>query len=271
MSTEAVTENHNGPGGKLVEETGAGERVIRVHGGGAAGLDAWRAQLGLAARYRLVIPTRLGYPGSETTAREDFDVDAPLLAELLGSGAHLVGHSYGAVGAMLAAAMRPEAVRSLTVIDAACSGVARGDAVVDAHEAQMQAVVASPPADPGAFVRAVFAVIDSKITLPDPLPPSFAAFGQRLKTLRRPWEAVIPLDALRATTFPKLVVSGGRNPLYEVISEVLETRLEAERFVIENAGHHFENAAAALNDVTHQRRRDAPRAGSCPGFRPASS
>ena len=132
----------------------------------------------------------------------------------------------------------------------------------------MQAVVASPPADPGAFVRAVFAVIDSKITLPDPLPPSFAAFGQRLKTLRWPWEAVIPLDALRATTFPKLVVSGGRNPLYEVISDVLETRLEAERFVIENAGHHFENAAAALNDRIE---KFLARAGSCPGFRPASS
>ena len=268
MSNEAVTEKHTGPGGMLVEETGDGERVILVHGGGAAGLDAWRAQLGLAARYRLVIPTRLGYPGSETTAREDFDVDAPLLAELLGSGAHLVGHSYGAVGALLAAAMRPEAVRSLTVIDAACSGVARGDAVVDAYEAQMRAVVASPPADPGAFVRAVFAVIDSKITLPDPLPPSFAAFGQRLQTLRWPWEAVIPLDALRATTFPKLVVSGGRNPLYEVISDVLETRLEAERFVIENAGHHFENAAAALNDRIE---KFLARAGSCPGFRPASS
>ena len=159
MSNEAVTEKLHWAWRDARRRDSAGERVILVHGGGAAGLDAWRAQLGLAARYRLVIPTRLGYPGSETTAREDFDVDAPLLAELLGSGAHLVGHSYGAVGAMLAAAMRPEAVRSLTVIDAACSGVARGDAVVDAHEAQMQAVVASPPANPGAFVRAVFAVI----------------------------------------------------------------------------------------------------------------
>ena len=248
MSIEPVTQKTRGPGGMLVEETGSGERVIFVHGGGASGADAWRPQLTLAGRYRLVIPTRLGYPGSQTTPREDFDVDAPLLAELLGSGAHLVGHSYGAVGAMLAAAMRPGSVQSLTIIDAACSGVARGHEVVDAYEARMQRIVASPPADDGTFVSAVFEVIDAKMKLPDPLPPSLLLFGQRLKTLRWPWEADVPLDALRAARFPKLVISGGRNPLYEVISDVLQARLDAERFVIADAGHHFENAAEALND-----------------------
>jgi hypothetical protein len=58
----------------------------------------------------------------------------------------------------------------------------------------------------------------------------------------------MPLDALAATTFPKLIVSGGRNPLYEVISDALHARLGGERFVISDAGHHFENAAAALTD-----------------------
>ncbi len=173
------------------EERGSGERVILVHGGGAYGIDAWRPQLGLAARYRLVIPTRLGYPGSQATPREDFDIDAPLLAELLGDGAHLIGHSYGAVGAMFAAAIRPASVLSLTLIDAACSGVARGHEVVDAYEARMQRIVASPPADVGAFVRAVFEVLDAKMKLPDPLPPPLLAFGQRLKTLRWPWEAEV--------------------------------------------------------------------------------
>lgn len=260
MANDASIERFNGPGGMLIEEVGAGERVILVHGGGAFGIEAWRPQLKLAEAYRLVIPSRLGYPGSQPTPREDFDVDATHLAELLGNGAHLVGHSYGAVGAMLAAAKRPAAVRSLTLIDAACSAVARGNEVVDAYEARMQKIVSAPPADVSAFVRAVFEVLDAKMKLPDPLPPPLLAFGQRLKTLRWPWEAEVPLDALRAASFPKLVISGGRNPLYEVISGVLEERLAAERFVIADAGHHFENAAEALTDrIAKFLRREAVR------------
>jgi len=238
--------SYAGPGGMAIEELGADDRVVLVHGGGAAGVAAWQPQLGLAERYRLVIPTRLGYPGSPPTPREDFEVDARHLAELLGGGAHLIGHSYGAVAAMLAAALRPGAVRSLTMIDAACSGVARGHPVIDAYEARMQQIVGAPPSDPGDFVRAVFGVLDPGMKLPDPLPPPLLAFGRRLATLRWPWEAELPLDELRRARFPKLVISGGRNPLYEIISDALQLSLGAERFVIADAGHHFDNAGAAL-------------------------
>ena len=118
--------------------------------------------------------------------------------------------------------------------------------MVDSYEAQMQRIVADPPQDPSAFVRAAFNVLDSKMKLPDPLPPPLIAFGIRLRTLRWPWEATIPFDKLRAATFPKLVISGGRNPLYEVIADTLKEQLGATRFVIADAGHHFEDAAAAL-------------------------
>jgi len=248
MVSSYPIEQLKGPHGIKIEELGSGERVIFVHGGGQAGADAWKPQLSLAAHFRLVIPTRLGYPGSPATNREDFEIDAIHIAELLGAGAHLVGHSYGAVGAMLAAGLRPASVRSLTVIDAACSAIARGNAVVDDYERQMQKIVQDPPQDPGVFVRAVFGVLDSKAKLPDPLPPPLLAFGERLRTLRWPWEAAIPLDRLGGTPFPKLVISGGRNPLYEVISDVLQKRLNAERFVLADAGHQIENAASALTD-----------------------
>jgi len=248
MTNSYAIEESKGPGGIKVEELGSGERVILVHGGGQAGVDAWKSQLSLAARFRLVIPTRLGYPGSPVTARENFDDDAGQIAELVGVGAHLIGHSYGAVGAMLAACLRPAAVRSLTVIDAACSAVARGHEVIDAYERHMQQIVQNPPDNPGAFVRAVFGVLDPQAKLPDPLPPNLLAFGARLRTLRWPWEATIPLDLLAATPFPKLIVSGGRNPLYEVISDVLQQRLAAQRFVLIDAGHQLESAANALSD-----------------------
>src|SRR5262249_57348617 len=52
-------------------------------------------------------------------------------AELLGGVRHLVGQSYGAVIAVLAAAERPEAVLSLTVSEPGCLRVAAGAPVVD--------------------------------------------------------------------------------------------------------------------------------------------
>ena len=63
--------------------------------------------------------------------RGDFESEAPAIALLLGDGAHLVGHSYGAVIALYAAALRPEAVRSLTVSEPGCLRVAAGDPRVD--------------------------------------------------------------------------------------------------------------------------------------------
>ena len=68
----------------------------------------WRAQRALAARWTLVLPHRPGFGASPPLARGDFEAEAPLIAELLGDGAHLVGHSYGAVIALYAAALRPK-------------------------------------------------------------------------------------------------------------------------------------------------------------------
>ena len=58
----------------------------------------------------------------------DFEEDARDIAALLCDGAHLVGHSYCAIGALYAAALRPQAVRSLMVaklrgLDIAASGI----------------------------------------------------------------------------------------------------------------------------------------------------
>src|SRR5512144_2471005 len=100
---EAAVVTRRGPGGMVVEEMGSGPPVVFVHGGGLGGAQAWRAQWPLAERWRLIFPTRPGYGGSPLAGGEDFEVDAGLIAELLGPGAHLIGHSYGGVIALLAA------------------------------------------------------------------------------------------------------------------------------------------------------------------------
>src|SRR3989442_13168611 len=115
---------------------GSGPRVVLVHGSVVEARRTWRHQLGLAERWSLLIPNRPGFAGSPPLPRGDFEAEAPLIAELLGEGAHLVGHSYGAVIALLTAAARPDAVRSLTVSEPGSLRVARGDPSVDAMIAQ---------------------------------------------------------------------------------------------------------------------------------------
>src|SRR5947208_9174757 len=85
----------------------------------------WRHQHELAERWTLVLAQRPGFGASPPLDRGDFEAEAPLFANLLEDGAHLVGHSYGAVIALHAAALRPDAVRSLTVSE---PGAMRGAA-----------------------------------------------------------------------------------------------------------------------------------------------
>src|SRR3954468_8488174 len=98
-----------------VETLGAGPRVVLVHGSIVDARRTWRHQLPLAKTWTPCLPNRPRFAAGPPLPRGDFEAEAPLIAELLEDGAHLVGHSYGAVIALLAAALRPDAVRSLAV------------------------------------------------------------------------------------------------------------------------------------------------------------
>ena len=105
--------------------------MVCVHGSLSWGTFAFRAQRALAGSRALVLPDRRGYGGSPASGPADFDIDAGDIAPLLGDGAHLVGHSYGAVVALLIAARRPTAVRTLTLVEPAALAIARGDGAVE--------------------------------------------------------------------------------------------------------------------------------------------
>ena len=100
------------------EAWGDGTPVVLVHGSLATGAEEWEAQRPLAGEgFRLLVPDRRGYGRSPMARGEDFLRDAEDIADLMGDGAHLVGHSYGGLGALFAAARRPEATRSLTLLE----------------------------------------------------------------------------------------------------------------------------------------------------------
>lgn len=144
MSPDPEDEQAAGPLNDVV--WGGGERVVCVHGSLSWGAFAFRAQRPLATSHSLVVPDPRGYGASAATGRADFSVDADDVAALLGDGAHLVGHSYGAVVALLVAARRPQAVRTLTAVEPAALSATRGDAAVEeliAALADVQAAASS--------------------------------------------------------------------------------------------------------------------------------
>ncbi len=102
----------------FIESWGIGTPVVLVHGSLATGADEWQAQRPLADHgYRLLVLDRRGYGRSPMVQGEDFLHDAEDIVDVMGDGAHLVGHSYGGLGALLAAARRPEATLSLTLLE----------------------------------------------------------------------------------------------------------------------------------------------------------
>ena len=209
-----------------------------IHGSVVNGRATWAAQRPLADRFELLVLDRPGFPPNPPLARIDFERDAELVAGLLEPGDHLVGHSYGGVISLLAAAARPDRLGSLTVIEPPATSVAAGHPAADAFAAAGAALYASGARDdPEAFLRKFLRAVGSRFDPPSPLPPELVQGARALQVERGPWEAEIPLDALSATPFPKLVVSGAHHPAFDAICDVLERELPAERLVLPGHGH----------------------------------
>jgi pimeloyl-ACP methyl ester carboxylesterase len=214
------------------------ERLVLVHGSVVGGRGTWAAQRPLADRFELLVLDRPGFPPNPPAARVDFEADALLVAELLEQGDHLVGHSYGGVIALLAAAARPERLRSLTVIEPPATRVAAGDPAVEAFAAAGRELYASAAtSDPETFLRRFLAAVGSQFDPPTPLPPELEQGARALAVERGPWEADVPLEELATATFPKLVVSGAHQAAFDAICDVLERDLPAERVVLPGYGH----------------------------------
>lgn len=221
-----------------VTQHGTGPRVVLVHGSVVGAERTWRRQAPLAERWTLVLPNRPGFAASPPLARGDFEAEASLIAELLDDGAHLVGHSYGAVIALYAAALAPQAVRSLTLSEPGCMRVAAGHPAVDAQIASGELLYEhARTLEPLDFLRAFRGGVGSSNETPEELGGELLSGARLLMSGRPPWEADPPLEQLRAMPFAKLVVSGGHSPVFEAICDQLAERLGARRETIAGRGH----------------------------------
>src|SRR5262245_13738642 len=213
-------------------------RLVLVHGSVVGGRATWREQRHtIGAEAELVVLERPGFAvGSDP--RVDFDVQADWLAERLRAKDHLVGHSYGGVISLLAAAGRGDLLASLTLIEPPCTSVALDDPAVAAFAAGGAELYArGADLAPEAFLRAFLDAVGSDFDPPSPLPPELDQGAKALAAERGPWEAEIPLERLVARRLPTLVVSGAHHRAYEAICDVLARELAAERRVFPGYGH----------------------------------
>jgi pimeloyl-ACP methyl ester carboxylesterase len=223
-------------------------RVVLVHGSVVNGDVTWAAQRPLAEHFELLIPNRRGFPPGGDVERVDFEDEAVWLDPLVEPGTHLVGHSYGGVISLFAAARYTDRLRSLTVIEPPAFGLARGNAAADAFTDGGVDLWERGPRDPAAFVEQFLQFVGSSVP-PGEFSPAFLQGARTLMVERGPWEAEVPLDALRKAPFPKLVVSGAHSRPFDAVCDVLEARLGAERAVLAGAGHSVQRLGEPFNRV----------------------
>ena len=235
-----------------VRRTGDGPPVLLVHGSVAGPERTWRRQLELGSHWALIMPSRPGFGASPPLPRGDFEAEAPLMAELLGEGSHLVGHSYGAVIALYAAALRPDRVRSLTVSEPGCLRVASEDPRVAAQVANGERLYAhAGELGPLQFLLAFRGGVGSSNETPPELSGELLAGARLLMRERPPWEADPPLRALREAAFPKLVISGGHSPVFEAVCDAVASGLDARRTIIAGRGHTIPATGPPYNACLH--------------------
>lgn len=224
-----------------------GPTVVLVHGSGPPGWGAWEPVRPLADRFRLVVPHRSGYPPNPPLARIDFEIQADEIAELIEPGAHLVGHSYGGVVSLLAAARAIGRVRSLTVIEPPAFGVARGNAAVEELITTLHTIAATVP-EPRARLAAFLGAVGSTAKVPDPLPPAGEALVRAGDAERPPEEANLDFATIRGAGLPVLVISGGHMEAFEVVADAIARELDAARAILPGAGHSVQRLGPAFND-----------------------
>lgn len=262
--------SHQRDGAPRLQRWGeTGSRVLLVHGLVANGEATWSQQRPLATRWELLVIDRRGYFPNPRIEREDFEIDAADVADLLEDRGplHLVGHSYGGVVCLLAAALAPQTIRSLALIEPPAFGAAADDPDVEAFSGELRALFEEGPGVPEVFLNVFldlcgFPPHEQRGPLPEPL----LQHARLLQATRHPGEAVVPFEILRRAPFPKIVFSGGHSPAFEKVSDVIADGVGARRLTITGYGHAVQRTAAPFNAALEEFWRSAEEAD-----RPASS
>lgn len=254
------------------EVLGSGAPAIFVHGSFGWGAETFAEQRTLAEDYRVALVDRRGYGASRTAEAAGWPVDMHDVASLLDEigPAHLVGQSYGAVVALLAAGLRPGRVLSLVAIEPPAFEVARGDPAADATTAALRPVFDRAGVMSGREFVAAWAQAQgmSPQRIADWI-ASFEADGElglaamgAARRERWPGDAPLEFETLARTTFPKVLVRGawraeiagrkGAGRDFAAVCQTIADRIGARIVVFDDSTHNPQlQQPEAFNQLLH--------------------
>ena len=230
----------------------SGPVVVMVHGsaqGSQVGGDGhFSRQQDLAGMgWQVVVPDRSGHGRSPAPGRpDDAEADGEWVAEQLGEGTHLVGHSFGGCVALAAAAKQPGAVRSLTLIEPAMMPLTMDNLDVRAFAGKiMESANAPTPAD---RIKAFTKVAG----IPDEIrggksEDELNRMG--VKALKLPTSPTLreQRGAARNAGIPLLVVEGGWNPAFGAVADRVAEAGGGKHVVVKSENHFPQLASDDFN------------------------
>jgi pimeloyl-ACP methyl ester carboxylesterase len=233
-----------------VSESGSGPPVILVHASTLTSGQWARYTPRLAGRHRVLAPDLLGYGRSDPwpdpdrfALAEDAAIVGALLAET--GGAHLVGHSYGGLVALLAAKDAPSLVRSIALYEPVAFGVlhSSGHAAGIADLATEDFFLDASAGGDERWMRAFIEYWNGAGAF-DALPPArrapiLAAGRKTFLEVRELLTDRTPHLAYRVIDAPALLLRGTTSPVAgRAVAEILAATLPRARLeTLDGAGH----------------------------------
>jgi pimeloyl-ACP methyl ester carboxylesterase len=216
---------------------GKGPEVLLVHGG-ASPATTWSGLEQLSERWTLMFAYRRGFAPSPDPpgGRQDFELDAADICELLDNRPHLVGHSYGGVAATIAAIRRPSRVRSLTLLEPALFLPSDDPDVARFRRLGDEFLTHGLRTEP-TNLREFLTIAGARVPDKGPLPDEVVRSIRRAQGSRPPSEASPPLEVLREAGIRSLVASGDHHVAVERMCDAVATVLGAQRMIAPGAGH----------------------------------
>ena len=241
-----------------VEKAGTeGPRIVIIHGGvqgnAGGGPATFVKQKALGEQgWRVEIVDRPGFGQSPSRGVDDMEADSVWIAELLGDGAHLVGHSWGGAEVLLAAARRPKAVLSLTLVEPALQALTLpkpGEPTRPGQAATMMKDMAEmllSSETPAEYIRKFLAYLGPTDKLGMLTDQAASVLGcsmlqARMADPRTLHEAV---NAVVMAGIPVLVISGGWKAAMDDVCAFVARLMHGEHVIVASPNHYpqLENA-----------------------------
>jgi pimeloyl-ACP methyl ester carboxylesterase len=229
-----------------------------VQGGIGGGPATFAGQRPLANRgWQIHLIDRPGFGQSPSRGPDDMNADARLIAARLDQNSRLIGHSFGGAEALLAAALRPAAVRSLILVEPALTQLVASDPANLKNPIMRDSIrrvaasilAAKTPADFAAsFARSLGTGIGGG---PNPSVAILQAHPEKAETLGCALllAHLASADEMReaaqtvvSARIPVLVISGGYDKGQDATAELLAKQLNGQHVIVPSPNHFIQSS-----------------------------